>query len=404
MRLRFPTLPDLPCALLELYEAGCTAAADLRVLPPITLEQWKRVLAPQRPLQIRFEGHPRVGTLELDALVNLIVERPKYSEIHLNFTRLSPSQQEQLRNARASIKQPPVSTPKPMPRTTAPIPKPGAADAMSSKRRLGTVLIQMGYVTDAQMDEAAKLARLKGQRLGRYLVGSGVVSADVLCRALALQSGLPVTDLAEAEITDDLCAVFPMPLLMRYNFVPFDTSSRMVCIAAATPLMPAVVQEIEKACNKKVEVFLAREDVITKHLSGLRRHHAAQSRRFIRYDCEIPTTYQLCTRFTGPIEQVVHQGVTKNISEGGLLIYGSPSTQARPEDLLRQGVFARITVGDQVGHQVHALCRIKAIKDLSGHWQMGLEFTELSSEDRRTLKELCVRAMLAKGQPQQPEK
>lgn len=272
---------------------------------------------------------------------------------------------------------------------------PPAADG--NKKRIGLVLTQMGYLTEAQIDDAVKQSRIKGQRLGRYLVGSGLISPDVLCRALALQSGLPVTDLTDIEISDELEKVFPFAMLMRHSFVPFDDSAMFICIAVATPLTQTTLKELERTCHKKVEVFLAREDAILKHLTDFRkRQQGSQPRRFLRYDYQQPVSYQFCSRFAGPTEEIIHRGHTQNVSEGGMMVIGPGSKMGKPDELMRRGICLRVTVHNEASPQneINALCRFKAIQEKNSLWHMGLELLEISTEDRRRLKELCVKAMI----------
>jgi len=264
----------------------------------------------------------------------------------------------------------------------------------SNKKKLGAVLVQMGYLTTEQIDEAVKQAHIKGQRIGRYLVSSGMISPDILCRSLALQSGLPVTDLSDVEISEEIAKLFPYPLMMRHSFLPFDDCAMFVCIAVSTPLTHATLNELERTCNKKVEVFLAREDLILKHLNDIRKREAGgQPRRFIRYKYKAPVNYTFCNRFAGPSEDAVYSGITHNISEGGMLIEGPGSTLGAPAELLRRGICLRVTMGDGAT-EVKALCRFKNIQEKNGLWFMGLELLEISAEDRRRLKELCVKAMV----------
>lgn len=265
------------------------------------------------------------------------------------------------------------------------------------KKRIGQMLVQMGYLTEAQIDDAVKQSRIKGQRLGRYLVSSGLISPDVLCRALARQSGLPVTDLADVEINEELEKIFPFAMLMRHSFIPFDDSAMFVCIAVATPLTQTTHKELERTCHKKVEVFLAREDAILKHLNEFRkRQQGSQPRRFLRYDHRAPISYQFCSRFAGPSEETLYRGQTQNVSEGGLLVVGPGSKLGKPDEIMRRGICLRITVHNEAAPQseIHALCRFKAIQEKNALWWMGLELLEISTEDRRHLKEVCVKAMI----------
>jgi hypothetical protein len=275
--------------------------------------------------------------------------------------------------------------------------QPGTNQA--GRKKIGMVLVQMGYINPVQLDDAARQARMKGEKIGRFLVRSGLIGADVMCRALALQSGLPMTDLNDLEMTEDLTKLFSYSTMMRHGFVPFDESRDMICIAVANPLSTPTIRDLEQSASKKIEVFLGREDLILKYLNKIRAQQQVVPRRFIRYDLQTTLTYQYCTRFGVACEEGPQQGTTLNISEGGLLMEGPASSLGKPDELLRRGTCVNINIPFTPPQEIKALCRLKAVQERSGGWLIGLEMLDISTEDKRRLKELCVRALLTKMPP-----
>ncbi|MCY3020480.1 MAG: PilZ domain-containing protein [Planctomycetota bacterium] len=276
---------------------------------------------------------------------------------------------------------------------------PAPAPPLFTRKRVGAMLVQMGKLTPQQAEEAAAMARASGERLGQYLVRNGKISAGALCRALALQSGLPMTDLADVDISEKLARLFPYGLMARHGFVPFDDAGSFICIAVANPLAPAAIKELQEACHRKVEIFLAREDVILKRLTALRPKPEAVPRKHLRYDVSLPVSYQFCTRLGVATDDTCYNGLALNISEGGFSVEGPVANIGKPEDLLRVGTCVRLTMAPDTPQQLSALCRLKIIQPKGPFWMMGLELADASIEDRRRLKELCVRAMLGKLKP-----
>jgi hypothetical protein len=266
----------------------------------------------------------------------------------------------------------------------------------AGRKKIGMVLVQMGYINPVQLDDAARQARMKGEKIGRFLVRSGLIGADVMCRALALQSSMPMTDLNDLEMSDELTKLFSYSTMMRHGFVPFDESRDMICIAVANPLSTPTIRDLEQSANKKIEVFLGREDLILKYLNKIRAQQQVVPRRFIRYDLQTALTYQYCTRFGVACEEGPQQGTTLNISEGGLLMEGPASSLGKPDELLRRGTCVNISIPFTPPQEIKALCRLKAVQERSGGWLIGLEMLDISTEDKRRLKELCVRALLTK--------
>jgi hypothetical protein len=262
-------------------------------------------------------------------------------------------------------------------------------------KRVGEVLVQMGKLQPEQIEEAVQNARAAKLQLGRYLLREGLVSPEELCRALALQSGLPMTDLSTVDTVAPLGGVFPFPELVKHEFVPIDDSRAIVCIATANPLSKAVVGELEAMCRKKVEVFLAQEDLVLRALDRLRPEEREHDRRYNRYFISLPVSYQFCNRLGRLAEMVSYNGRTVDISEGGLQIEGPVPNVGHPEDIRRRGLCLRLLISC-APHEVQALCdpRFIKVREKPGPnefpWVLGLRILEMSAEDRRKLKEICI--------------
>ncbi len=265
-------------------------------------------------------------------------------------------------------------------------------------KKVGEVLVHMGRLNNEQVSIALQQARANGERLGRYLLRTGLVTPDALCRALALQTGLPMTDLSDATIPDNLARVFPHELMTQYSFVPFDDSKAFVCIAVADPLPQTTTRELEKLCGKRIEMFLGQEDLVIRMLDKVRGKQKRKLRRFIRYEISALARYQFCSRLGHPAEEVIHHGTTLNISEGGFLIEGTPTALGSPDDLRRRGICARVVLTGTF-QEITALCHLRSIRAKEraeagkARWLLGLEVAEISADDRRRLKELCLKAV-----------
>ncbi|MBI3831521.1 MAG: PilZ domain-containing protein [Planctomycetes bacterium] len=264
-------------------------------------------------------------------------------------------------------------------------------------KRVGEVLIKMGKLTEAQVQDSVQRAKGSGERLGRYLLREGLVSPAELCRALALQSGLPMTDLTDAEIPEPLAMLFSHGMMLQHEFVPFDESLRMLCVAAANPIPRAVIEDMERSCGKKIEVFMAQEDLVLQQVDRLQPKEKRRDRKHMRYEANLPIHYQFCNRLGRSSEEATHLGQTIDLSEGGFLIQGPATSLGGPDDLMRRGLCVRFSMTD-AQTEVKGLCALRFIKanDRPSRedwkWHYGLQILEMTSDDRRRLKELCIAA------------
>lgn len=134
--------------------------------------------------------------------------------------------------------------------------------------KVGEILQRLGKLKPQKAVEAYDKSREKNQKFGRYLLDAKLVSPADLCRALSLQSGLPIVDLSATKPSDAVRSHFPVPLMKQHLFVPFNKNGDIVYIATVQPLSAQILAKLEAACRYRVKVFLAQDDVVSEHLQS----------------------------------------------------------------------------------------------------------------------------------------
>src|SRR5947209_17041402 len=115
-------------------------------------------------------------------------------------------------------------------------PKPSAADAgepagdfsgITAPRRRGgsgrfltDVLIELGFVEQAQVDAVAEAARADGMAPERMLLERGVISAAQLSRATAERYGMDHLDLGAFNVDMAAVNLLSASAAKRYNAIP----------------------------------------------------------------------------------------------------------------------------------------------------------------------------------------
>lgn len=261
-------------------------------------------------------------------------------------------------------------------------------------KKLGEVLVQMGKLTAEQVDEAVKLAKETGERLGQCLIRWDVVQPDVICRALSIQTGLPMTVLDEDAMPKNLSRIFPLPLMMHHGFVPFDESAAVLCVAACSPLDAETIKELEKISRKVIEVFVAREDQLARQLQWQRIRVKTRSRRHVRFKKQLEVSYQFCSREGVRTDKLVHQGRTLDMSLGGFLIDGPQPNMGDPGKLMLHGLYVNVCLKAEDG-EIWAICEVRELrlelKDEQTRWLMGVEMVDMNAEYKPRLISLCGR-------------
>jgi hypothetical protein len=157
------------------------------------------------------------------------------------------------------------------------------ADQTPHWKHLGEIVIDSGVMTREEVSHALKVAQSVHVPLGQYLVQSGKISSSVLCKMLALQSGLPIVDLTQVEVPLNLAALFGREKMSRHEFIPFKDARSIVCVAAARPLTARFISDLESLCKKKVEVYLAEESKLMQLIDNA--HRLKQPRLAVEGKC-----------------------------------------------------------------------------------------------------------------------
>ena len=153
---------------------------------------------------------------------------------------------------------------------------------MSDRVQLGTLLVQQGLITEAQLDAAVKAQQGSGKQIGRVLIEQGAISETDLVRALARQVGLDFIDLSEHTIAPSVAGQIPENLARRYQALPvaWDDDGRLV-VAMADPSNVFAVDDIRAITGAEVATVVATAGQLQDAID-----------RFHRLDGEVDTMAQ----------------------------------------------------------------------------------------------------------------
>ena len=142
------------------------------------------------------------------------------------------------------------------------------------RRRLGEILVAQGVISSAQLDEVLRLQQSqKGTRLGRLLTDLGYVTDALLAEVVADQLRLPVVDLSSVSLDPDLLARVPRELAIRTRCIPLRLEGRDLSVVTSDPTDVHALDQIAFKTGLRVKpVVTAEGDLI----AALERHYAAE--------------------------------------------------------------------------------------------------------------------------------
>src|SRR5205823_8358429 len=133
-----------------------------------------------------------------------------------------------------------------------------------SLRLLGEILVQEGLITADVVERALARTQTTGELIGEALVALGAVTADDVLRALAQQHSLPYLG------PDELPSALPVlknlsPKYLRQNAVcPVSVEGGLLTVATADPLNPIIVDDLRQSTGLNIKIVVCPADAITQ--------------------------------------------------------------------------------------------------------------------------------------------
>src|SRR6267142_6274509 len=113
-----------------------------------------------------------------------------------------------------------------------------------SLRLLGEILVQEGLITADVVERALARSQTTGELVGEALVALGAVTEDDVLRALALQQNLPYLWREEMPSTVPVLKNVSAKYLRQYRVCPISVEGSVLTVASADPLNPVVGDDL----------------------------------------------------------------------------------------------------------------------------------------------------------------
>jgi hypothetical protein len=152
-----------------------------------------------------------------------------------------------------------------------------------SAKRIGEILIEKGFITEAQLHDALLEQKLSDKFLGMILVDKGLISDRDLRNALSDQFGIPMVDLKDQHIDMELARKFSTSVILDHKCFPLKEDEYSVTIAIINPLNAVAISKIEnEAYPRKVNLVLASEEDLNKIIQNYRHYISESIQRLLR--------------------------------------------------------------------------------------------------------------------------
>ncbi len=124
--------------------------------------------------------------------------------------------------------------------------------------RLGELLLRDRMITNAQLEEALESQAGCGIRLGSVLIEMGYVEENALGRALSAKLGVPFVSRSElSSIPGDVIRDFSRSMAVKYNVMPFKLERNRLGLAMSDPNDFRALEDIAFMTGRVVQPYIA---------------------------------------------------------------------------------------------------------------------------------------------------
>ncbi len=138
--------------------------------------------------------------------------------------------------------------------------------------KIGEMLLKSGLINEQQLQEALKLQRTSGGKLGSNLVKLGYVKEEDITSLLSEQYGVPAIHLEHFEIEDEILKLISPDIAQKFMLIPIERTGSTLTVAMADPSNIFALDQIRFLTSYNVEPVVASEasirNAIDKYYGG----------------------------------------------------------------------------------------------------------------------------------------
>lgn len=128
---------------------------------------------------------------------------------------------------------------------------------MRNRMRLGDLLISVGKLSQDQLENALKVQKATGKKLGELLVDEGYVTERDIIQVLEFQYGIPHVDLEKYFIDSNVAKSISEKLARKHILIPINIDRGKIVVSMADPLNIFAIDDIKMVTGMDVKPVIS---------------------------------------------------------------------------------------------------------------------------------------------------
>jgi CheY-like chemotaxis protein len=145
------------------------------------------------------------------------------------------------------------------------------------EKRIGELFVEMGFITEEQLEKALKIAKEQNMKVGEALYSMGALDKDHIYWVLSNQLNMNYVELSPEMIDGELIRRFPIDFLEQLQCLPLYETAGEMHFALADPTDQNIVKKVKSLHpGKIVQLHLALPEKIMDILNFLKIEFSSQ--------------------------------------------------------------------------------------------------------------------------------
>ena len=136
--------------------------------------------------------------------------------------------------------------------------------------KLGKLLVGKGLITEDQLQKAILTQKKDGGRIGSILMKMGALDENTLLDFLSRQYGFPIIDLIGTEIDPAVTKLVPADVVQKYHVIPVKRSGATLQIAMVDPTDVFAIDDLKFMTGYDIGPLVASESSV---IAAINQHY-----------------------------------------------------------------------------------------------------------------------------------
>ena len=147
---------------------------------------------------------------------------------------------------------------------------------MAKKKFLGELLMDADVISQDQLDEALKVAKKTGEKVGSVLKDLGFVTESQIMQVLEFQMGIEYVDLNRVYVSPDMAKYVPANIARQHNLAPVRIENGELLVATEEPYAFIALDDVEMVSGMRVKPVLSKNKDIRQVINTLYSNEYAE--------------------------------------------------------------------------------------------------------------------------------